>query len=33
MSPCTYLSIRAMGIISSYTKVTKKVSLIPEEMI
>ena len=33
ISHCTYLSIRAMSIISSDTKITKKFSLIPEEMI
>ena len=32
ISLCSYLSIRSMSIISSDTKMTKKLSLIPEEM-
>ena len=33
ISPCSYLNIETMNIISSDTKITSKLSVIPERMI
>ena len=33
LSPFSFLNIEAMSVVSSDTKVTKKLSVIPEEMI